>query len=101
MAGPTHLTASPWVFLKGTGLELRRNHGDETRLLERGNPVALTMNFSVSGAKAVKSFLFLSSFSSVAEAKTKISPVAACCWLNSKQGLEDMTWSALEVPPPM
>lgn len=58
------------------------------------------MNFSASGVKAVKSFLSLGALPLVARAKTKVCAVVARCWPSSKQGLEEMTWPTLEVPPP-
>lgn len=65
---------------------------DEIRQQERRNPLALTMNFAANSAKAVKPLLSLGAFpSSVAGARTKVSPVAGCCWPSSKQEMEEMT----------
>lgn len=59
------------------------------------------MNFAVSGARAVEPLLCLGAFaSSVAGAKTKVSPVVGCCWPSSKEGREKITLPILEAPPP-
>lgn len=51
------------------------------------------MNVAASSAKAVKPLFSLGAFpSSSAGAKSKVSPVAACLWPHSKQGLEEVVY---------